>query len=57
MPLERICYGGDLEGVKAQVRDLLHEKGLLSKDPADATAAAAAATDDAKKPTVRMAVV
>jgi hypothetical protein len=53
MPLERISFGGDLEAIKVQVRDLLHDKGLLFKDPeheqvskvkgAAAAAAAAAA--------------
>ena len=68
MPLERISFGGDLEAIKVQVRDLLHDKGLLFKEQeqeqvSDVKAAAAAAappgaedgkgTDEAKKPTVR----
>jgi len=48
MPLERISFGGDLEAIKVQVRDLLHDKGLLLKDQeqeeaADAKGAAAVA--------------
>lgn len=67
MPLERISFGGDLEAIKVQVRDLLHDKGLLLKDQeqeqvADAKGEAAAAAPGAeegegtienKKPTVR----
>jgi hypothetical protein len=66
MPLERISFGGDLEAIKVQVRDLLHDKGLLLKDQeqeqvADAKGEAAAAAPGAeegegkienKKPTV-----
>lgn len=67
MPLERISFGGDLEAIKVQVRDLLHDKGLLLKDQeqkqaADGkgeSAAATLSTDEGegtvetKKPTVR----
>ena len=51
MPMERICFGGDLESVKQQLRDLLDQKGVLPKEEGEAPAATT--KDDAEKPKVK----
>ena len=50
MPMERICFGGDLESVKQQLRDLLDQKGVLPKEEGTAPATT---KDNAEKPKVK----
>lgn len=58
MPMEKLCYGGDLNGLKQELQALLKDRGVLNVDDGEegGAAAAAAATAEEPKPTVRFSI-